>query len=95
MSKGLRTKESIILIGLQVWRENPDRVNMTHVGSLVGITHAAVSYHFGSSDGLRNAVAEHAVRISDPVVVPMLLASRHPATAAMTAQQKAPFLQSL
>lgn len=95
MSKGQRTRESIVLVGLQVWRENPDRVTMSHVGSMVGITHAAVAYHFKSSDKLRNAIAEHAVRTGDPVVVPMLLASRHPATASMTAQQKAPFLQSL
>lgn len=95
MSKGARTRESIILIGLQVWRENPDRVNMTHVGSLVGITHAAVAYHFDSSDGLRNAIAEHAVRINDPVVVPMLIAARHPATAALPAAVKAAHLSSL
>lgn len=95
MSKGARTRESIILIGLQVWRENPEHVNMSRIASRIGITHAAVAYHYSSAEAMRDAIAEYAVKVRDPVVVPMLLAARHPATAAMTAEQKAPFLQSL
>lgn len=95
MSKGQRTRESIILIGLQLWREDPSRVNMSRVASRIGVTHACVAYHYRSVDKLRNAIAEHAVRVNDPVVVPMLIAARHPATAALPAAVKAAHLSSL
>lgn len=95
MSKGARTKAEIVEVGLQVWRETPDKVNANHIASLVGITHGAVLYHFRTVDALRNAIAEHAVRIGDCTVIPMLLAAKHPATAGMTAETKAAYLSSL
>ena len=95
MSKGARRRQEIVEVGLQVWRENPARVNMSHIASLIGVTHAAIAYHYPGIDALRDAIARHAVHVGDPVVVPMLLAARHVATVGMTAEQKAPFLQSL
>lgn len=95
MSKGERTKAEIVQIGLQVWRETPDRVNASHIASLIGITHAAVLHHYKSSGKLRTAIAEHAVRTGDPIVIPMLLAARHPAVSHMTTEQKAAYLGSL
>lgn len=95
VGKGARTKASIVEIGLQVWRETPDKVNANHIASLVGITHGAIIYHFDSVDSLRDAIAEYAVRIGDPIVVPMLIAARHPSTSGLTAEQKAAYLSSL
>lgn len=92
MSKGERTKAEIVQIGLQVWRETPNRVNASHIASLVGITHAAVIYHWGTAAQLRMAIAEHAVKVRDPVIVPMLITSGHPAVAHMSESEKMEFL---
>jgi AcrR family transcriptional regulator len=69
---------------MQLWREQGlERVTATRVASLVGITHGAVLYHFDSTDGMRDAIAAHAVWKSDTVIVPQLIAMRHPSTAHM------------
>lgn len=95
VGKGARTRASIVEIGLQVWRETPEKVNANHIASLVGITHGACLYHFKTVDLLRDAIAQHAVRTGDKIVVPMLLAARHPATAELTTEQKAEYLSNL
>lgn len=92
LSKGARTKQSILEVGLQVWRERPDKVNAKYIASMVDVTHGTVSYHYGSSDGLRDAIAAHAVAVQDDVVVPMLITTSHPAVAHLTAPERLTYL---
>jgi AcrR family transcriptional regulator len=96
MTKGERTRASIIAIGMQVWREQGfERVTATRVASLVGITHGAVLYHFKSTDGMRDAIAAHAVWKGDSIIVPQLIAARHPATAQMDNVERSTYLSRL
>lgn len=92
MSKGARTRESIILIGLQVWRENPDRVNMSRVASRIGITHAGIAYHFVNTDTMKDAIADHAVRVRDPIVIADLIVKQHRAVANMPEAERMQYL---
>jgi len=95
LSKGARTKQSILEVGLQVWRERPDKVNAKYIASMVGVTHGTVAYHYSNSDGLRDAIAAHAVAIQDAVVVPMLITTSHPAVAHLTVDERQGYLSSV
>ena len=89
---GKRTKAAILATGLTLWRDDPRSVSARGIGSALGLTHSAVLYHFGSSDGLRDAIAAEAVRMGCGVIVPQLIASRHPAVADMAAPDRARYL---
>lgn len=87
-SHGERRKASILQIGLQHW---PD-VSARRIAGALGMTHSAVLYHFKDIAGLRAAIAAEAVRVGDPLIVPMLIAARHPAVASMGAEQRQKYL---
>jgi AcrR family transcriptional regulator len=85
----------IIDAGLALWRENPALLTVREIGKRAGITHATVLHHFGSVEQLRDALAHEAVTRCDAVIVPQLLASRHPATADMDSETRARILSAL
>lgn len=96
VTKGARTRAEIISVGLKLWREHgAERVTASRVAGLLGITHGACLYHFGSTSGMRDAIAAHAVRAEDGIVVPQLIAIRHPAVAHFTLADKASYLNTL
>ncbi len=96
ISHGERRREQILLTGLHVWREKgSNAVSARGIGRLLGMTHAAVIYHFKTSEGLRQAVAEYAVRVGDSVVVPQLITSRHPSISGFTPEQRSAYLQTV
>lgn len=95
MSKGARRKREILDVGLSVWRETPDRVNASHIASLIGITHGTIIYHYQTAEALRAAIATHAVEQQDEIVVPMLIAANHPAIAALSDAERAGYLSKL
>jgi AcrR family transcriptional regulator len=80
---GERTKIAILDTGMALWRDDPRSVTARGIGNLLGLTHSAVLYHFGSSADLRDAVALEAVRTGCGTIVPQLIAARHPAVAQM------------
>lgn len=89
---GERVKASILSIGLMLWRDDPATVSARRIGQRLGLTHGAVLYYFKSADGMKAAIAAEAVRAGDAVVVPMLIASRHPAADCLTVEDRRRFL---
>jgi AcrR family transcriptional regulator len=89
---GDRVKVSILAAGLALWRCNPGSVSARAIGQRIGMSHSAVLYHYKSSDALKTAIAAEAVRIGDKVIIPMLIASRHPAADTLNANDRRRFL---
>jgi AcrR family transcriptional regulator len=91
---GERRKAAIIEAGLALWRIDPVTVSARKIGAKLGMTHSAVLYHFDNADGLKNAIASEAVRIGDGVIVPQLIAARHPAAAGIAPADRRRYLAS-
>lgn len=91
-SHGERVKAAILAAGLALWRDDAAAVSARKIGARLDMTHSAVLYHFGDVDGLRSALAAEAVRIGDVVIVPQLIASRHPAAATLGEAERRRFL---
>jgi AcrR family transcriptional regulator len=89
---GERKKALILMCGVKLWRADPASVSARRIGKMMNMTHAAVLYHFGDIAGLKAAIAAEAVRLGDSVIVPQLIASRHPAAAALSVADRRRFL---
>lgn len=87
-------KNKIIETGLKAWRDNPDKVSARGIAKSLGITHAAILYHFGSSERLRDAIAAEAVRIGDSLIITFLIASRHHSVDFMPYEERAKHLNN-
>ena len=90
-NRGEQVRAAILQTGLAMW---PD-VTARGIGSALGLTHAGCLHHFKSSARLRDAIAAYAVRVRDPVVVPQLIAARHPAVSGLSEDEKRAFLVNL
>lgn len=75
MISGDITKQKILDAGVKLW----PNVTARGVATAIGVKHPTVAWHFGTSDDLRAAVAEHAVKIGNSRVITQLIAVRHPA----------------
>jgi AcrR family transcriptional regulator len=95
MSHGDKIKAAILAKGLELWRVDPRAVSARAVANALGMTHGNVRYHFGTSDGMLNAIAQEAVRIKDRVIVPMLITSKHPAVEDMPDAERKRYLSGL
>lgn len=91
-TQGDKTRAAILQTGLALWRQDPARVTLRNVGLVLGITHSACHWHWGSVEGMRNAIAEYAVRCRDPIVVPLLIIARHPAAEAVTPMERMAYM---
>lgn len=89
---GEKVKARIIAAGLDLWRSDPASVTARGIGVALDMTHSAILYHFGTAEALKLSIAVEAVRIADPVIVPQLITSRHPAAAGISASQRQRFL---
>lgn len=89
---GEKVKALILTCGVKLWRDDPASVSARRIGKMMDMTHSAVLYHFGNADGLRAAIAAEAVRTGDTVIVPQLIASRHPAVADLSASDRRRYL---
>lgn len=85
-------KAEILEIGLVLWRQDQQSVSARNIGKVIGITHAAVLYHWQSIGNLKAAIADLAVVRGDAVVVPQLIVARHPAAASLSKDQRSAFL---
>ncbi len=70
--KGEATRLAILNAGLKLW----PYATPSKIAREVGITHAAVLYHFTN---VRDAVAFHAVQVGDELVINYLRLEGHPA----------------
>ena len=91
-SHGEKIKSRIIAAGLDLWRSDPASVTARRVGAALGMTHSAILYHFGTSDGLKAAIAVEAVKIGDASIVPQLIVANHPAAAGIEPDRRRAFL---
>lgn len=92
LTHGERVKASILSCGVKLWRDDPASVSARAIGKALAMTHSAVLYHYGSADAMKAAIAAEAVRIGDDVIVPQLIASRHPCIANMSDAERARYL---
>lgn len=70
LKQGEQTKEAILKAGLELW---PD-VTPSTIAAKLGITHAAVLYHFPN---VKEAVAQYAVETDCSPVIVQMLATNH------------------
>lgn len=72
-SEKIRLK--ILQAGVALWHEDPMKVTARSVAKAVDMTHATIIYHF--RNGIRNAIAEYAVKTGDSRIIVQLIASNH------------------
>jgi AcrR family transcriptional regulator len=85
---GDRTKAAILAAGLKLMRDDPAALSARRIGKALGMTHSAILYHYGTSKGLVDAIAAHAIAERCPVVTRYLVAVRHPAADALSAADR-------
>lgn len=83
-TRGEQVRAAILQTGLALWRVDASKVTARGIGEVLGLTHAGVLHHSGTSAKLRDAVAQYAVKMRDPIVVPQLIVARHPAAASLS-----------
>lgn len=86
--KGEQTKEEILKAGLELW---PD-VTPSTIATKIGITHAAVLYHFSN---VKEAVAQYAVDNDCSKVIVQMLATNHKLVKDMPAAERLRHFSSL
>lgn len=86
------TKNKILEAGLKAWKKNPDSVTASNIGRMIGVTHAAVLYHFPK--GVKNAVAEYAVEKGDKKIITHLIALGHPAVKTMSKEDRQKYMST-
>lgn len=90
---GEKMKALILTCGIKLWRLHGEQcVTARKVGAMIDRTHSAVLYHFDTADKMKAAIASEAVRLGDDVIVPQLIASRHPAAASLSADDRRRYL---
>jgi AcrR family transcriptional regulator len=89
---GERVKAAILDTGLALWRSDPASVSARKIGQRLGMTHGAVLYYFSNAYQMKLAIAAEAIRAGDPVIIPMLIAGKHPAADALSAADRRRFL---
>lgn len=89
---GERVRSDILRTGLDLWRQDPASVSARAIGRVLGLTHAGILYHHKGTGALRDAIAAYAVQMRDPVVVPQLIVTGHPAAAALSAAERQAYL---
>lgn len=89
---GERQKALMLVCGIKLWRQSPDAVSARRIAKMMDMTHHGVLYHFGTSAAMRDAIAYEAVRVGDPVIVPMLIVSRHSAADGLSAADRLRYL---
>lgn len=79
MRRGDEQRARILCAGLRLWPAASARA----IGAALGMSHSNVLYHFGNADGLRNAIAAHAVQRGESRVITYLIAEKHAAVSDM------------
>jgi len=77
---GAAVRRKILDEGVKLWPSPSAR----KIAEALGITHSAVLYHFNGMEGLRNAIADHAVINGNSAVIVQLIGANHAAVAQMS-----------
>jgi len=95
MKHGDRRKAQILEAGLELWRTDAASVSARRIAKMLGMTHTAILYHWKTSNALKAAIAEYAIMLRCPVVVPMLIVSKHPSIAALSLTDRVGYLSQV
>ena len=71
-----KIKKIILDAGVKIWHDDPLKVTARNVAKAINMQHGTVLYHF--PEGIRNAIAEYAVKIDDSKIIVQLIACYHP-----------------
>jgi hypothetical protein len=93
VQRGNITRYKILKTGLEMWEKDPSSVNAHAISKNMNIVHGTVMYHF--PDGVRNAVALHAVDVGNHKVMAQLIVEGHPAVAGLNPADKKEILSSV
>lgn len=93
MKHGDKVKIKILQAGLQQWRVSYRNVTARNIAKTLGLTHAAVLYHF--PEGVEQAVAKYAVEQKDKTVIRQLITSNHPAVSEFSTGEKFYWLNTI
>ncbi len=86
-------KQRMIAGGLMICRDRGlDAVTGPAISKMLDISHSYVNHLFDGAEGFRNAVAEEAVKLRDPDIIPCLIAAHHPAATALSQDERVAFL---
>lgn len=80
------TKQKILEAGIKAWRKDPASVTASNLARVLGLTHPAILYHFPK--GVKDAVADYAVKIKDKKIMAQLIVVKHKAVASLSAEEK-------
>lgn len=72
------TKKQILDAGVQLWREDPNKINARNIAKLINKTHPTIYNHYPNKKHLVEAVASHGVQTGDSVIIVNLLLMGHP-----------------
>lgn len=90
-TRGDKTKLLILKTGLQMWKENPTSVNAYSISKRIKMTHGSIMYHFPY--GVRDAVANYALEVKDPIVIGQLIAVGDPLVRDMSPSDKTEYMR--
>jgi len=91
---GERVKLRILETGVRLWLLDPALVTARRIAAEMGMTHAAVLYHFGTSARLKDAIAAHAVERGEARIIGHLIMSGHRAVKHMPFAERAAYLRA-
>lgn len=80
MKHSEKIKERILEAGIRIWLDDPMKVTARNIAKSIDMQHPTILYHFGKK-GIRNAIAEHAVKNGYSKIIVQLIASCHPSVA--------------
>lgn len=80
MKHGEKIRNRILIAGIRIWLVDPMKVTARNIAKSIEMQHATILYHFGEK-GIRNAVAEYAVKNGYSQIIVQLIASSHPSVA--------------
>lgn len=85
MKHGEQIRANMLNHAMYLARGGLQNVTFRAVGRGVGMSGNAVYYHFPTRERLLAALADHAIKQRDRVVIDMFIAARHPSVAAFKA----------
>lgn len=86
-------KDKILKAGIKAWLKDPASVTASNIGRMCKTSHALVLYHFPY--GVKDAVAEYAVQIKQPVIISQLIVLQHDAVKDMSPSEKLNYLKAI
>jgi len=89
---GNDVKNKILNTALKMWEQDHNNLTVMGVAKALGMNHANIYHHF--PEGLKDAVAEYAVKTKNIRIVGRLIALGHPSTNDLCPTERADYLSN-